>query len=99
MIGFYLLSTAIPVLLVWSLWWLRRWRNFRVYFWSNFLLALLYLTVFGFLGSQFFDQDPYGLKKIALIFFALLTHAVGSFIFALLFRFKYAAQWEPTEKS
>ena len=96
---FYSWMTLIPIMIIWSLYLLRKWKPIYRYTGINLMISFVYSYVILFSPCNFFEQDPLGLKKIFLFLMIIFLHAVGSFIFAVYYHFKLSKKWEPIEKS
>lgn len=94
---FYAIVALIPILGFLSGFILRKWIKFKQYVLVNTIVLILYSFIILFSGIHFFAQDIWGLKKIFLFLYLIAFHAVGSFIFALLYHYKLAKRWESTE--
>lgn len=88
MFWFYSLLALIPVMFIWSGYLLRKQNWFRLYLLVNTAFFALYFLGIFFTPLEFFEQDPYGLKKIFLFLYILLVHALGCFTFALYHHYK-----------
>jgi len=85
---FYSLVSLIPILSLWSLFLLRKWQHVYKYIIANTLVFVAYSYVILYAPLPFFAQDPLGLKKLFLFLTFIFIHAVGSFIFAVYYRYK-----------
>ena len=88
MYTFYFLMALIPIIIGWSLFRLRKWKNIYRYIAINTLVCVVYSYVVLFSTLHFFDQDQLGLKKIFLFLMIIFIHAIGSFIFAVYLHYK-----------
>ena len=87
---FYSLTALIPILFIWSLFVLRKWKFLLHYTSTNLLVCIVYAYLILFSPWHFFAQDPLGLKKIFLFLIFIFIHAAGSFIFAVYYHYKLA---------
>jgi hypothetical protein len=94
---FYAIIALIPILGFLSGFILRKWSRFKQNVLVNTIVLILYSFVILYSGIHFFEQDPWELKKIFLFLYLIAFHALGSFIFALLYHYKFAKRWESTE--
>lgn len=96
---FYSLVALIPIMMIWSLYLLRKWKSIYRYSTISALVCIIYSYVILFSPLHFFAQDQLGLKKIFLFLYIIFIHAAGSFIFAIYYHYKLSKKWEPIEKS
>ena len=94
---FYAILALIPVLGFFSGFILRKWIRYKQYALVNTIVLIVYSFIILYSGIHFFAQDPWELKKIFLFLYLIAFHAVGSFIFALLYHYKLAKRWESTK--
>lgn len=75
----------IIALFLWtlSIYLIRSWKHFWPYFFTNFLILLIYTinTLYGKL--EFIGHDEYGLGRLMLLFAFPIVHAFVGFIVAL----------------
>jgi hypothetical protein len=90
MLLFYSLVSLIPIMIIWSLFLLRKWQPIYRYIATNALVCMLYSYVTLFSPLHFFAQDQLGLKKIFLFLYIIFIHAIGSFIFAVYHHYQSA---------
>jgi hypothetical protein len=93
---FYGIIALIPILGCHSFYLLRKWIRFKQYVIINTIVLATYTYGILYSGIHFFAQDPWELKKIFLFLYIIAFHAVGSFIFALIYHYKFAKRWEST---
>ena len=84
---FFGIPAIALALWLWSLYWLRQWRYFLLFFSANTVALGLYLfaTLSGSIGLG--GHDEYGLGRIAAALFALIAHVVAVSIFTLWYRY------------
>ncbi len=85
---FYSLVALIPIMMIWSLFLLRKWSLIYRYAAINVLVFIIYFYLILFSPLHFFAQDQLGLKKIFLFLYIIFIHAAGSFIFAVYRHYK-----------
>lgn len=85
-----LLASALLLLWFLSLQMVRDWKHFRKLFGSHVLLLILYSTFFLKIAEEFaFWRDPYRLRPLAGLLFALVTHIVLGFGLSLFIRYRF----------
>ena len=60
---------------------------YKFIFW-NLLIAIIYFCVILFAGDFFWGHDKYGLGTIFRLIFAVFTHTIIGFIFAIFTDYK-----------
>lgn len=87
-ITFYFLVSLIPILWIWSIVILKKWKYILYYAVVNTLVIGLYFLFIFYSNTSFFDVDPYGLKKVFSFLFMIGFHTTLGFIFALYYKYK-----------
>ncbi|WP_345074882.1 hypothetical protein [Hymenobacter fastidiosus] len=80
-----LLLLASPLLWLASLFLLRQWCHFRLFFASNLLILAAYLLLIAWFP---FGHDEYGLGRLFYSAYALIAHVVLGFGFAVVLRWQ-----------
>ncbi|TDP59502.1 hypothetical protein BC748_1755 [Flavobacterium dankookense] len=85
---FFILLISVPILWITSIYFLRKWKFLFVYFLSNLVVSGIYSSIIFCSNLSYFNNDPYGLRKIFSFLFVIGIHTTLGFIFALYHRNK-----------
>ncbi len=72
------------ILWIWSIYLIKNWRYFWIYFIINFLIVTSYIiyTIYG--NLSFLGHDEYGLGRLFMLFVFPIGHSILGFIIALI---------------
>jgi hypothetical protein len=93
---FYFLIALMPISWIVSLYIIRKWQYVLGYFIMSSLVVVIYSYVILFSTIKIFSQDELGLKKIFLFLYTIMIHSIAGFIFALIYKYKFANKQKPT---
>lgn len=85
---FYFGLSLIPVLWIFTIYFLRKWKSVKIFCLANILLVAVYFFLIFYSTFHFFKTDPYGLKNIFLFLYSIIIQTLSGFIFSLYYKFK-----------
>ena len=73
---------------IFSIYLVRKWKNFWVFFTTNLLIAAIYTTYLTYGDLSFLGHDEYGLPRLMVLVATPLLHVLISFIIAIIVSYR-----------